>query len=87
MSSPFKNREEMVEHPQYDADFTIDINKKMTVPSKLHVANNASEIIDDPAVVAIHHNLDVNSDQNFTEIMQVPDCIRIAGKFFYFLFI
>ncbi|OTF77828.1 transport and golgi organization protein-like protein [Euroglyphus maynei] len=73
-STPFKSHEEMVESPYYDPDYSIDINKKMTVPNKIKaVEGSYNEILDDPAVLAIH-DLKDNA-----QMMQVPECIRVAG--------
>lgn len=69
----------MVESPYYDPDYSIDINKKMTVPNKIKaVEGSYNEILDDPAVLAIH-DLKDNA-----QMMQVPECIRVAGTIFYF---
>lgn len=78
-STPFiqKSHEEMVESPYYDEDYSIDINKKMTVPNKIKaVEGSYNELLEDPAILAIH-DLKDNA-----KMMQVPECIRVAGTFF-----
>nr|XP_027203079.1 mitochondrial fission factor-like [Dermatophagoides pteronyssinus] len=75
-STPFiqKSHEEMVESPYYDEDYSIDINKKMTVPNKIKaVEGSYNEMLEDPAILAIH-DLKDNA-----KMMQVPECIRVAG--------
>ena len=73
-STTFKSPEEMVESPYYDTDYSIDINKKMTVPNKIKaVEGSYNELLDDPAILAFHDSEDK------AKMMQVPECIRVAG--------
>ncbi|KAH7637159.1 transport and golgi organization 11 [Dermatophagoides farinae] len=73
-STAFKSPEEMVESPYYDTDYSIDINKKMTVPNKIKaVEGSYNELLDDPAILAFHDSEDK------AKMMQVPECIRVAG--------
>lgn len=70
-TSPFKNPEDLVENPKCDVDFSIDISKKMTVPNKIKAVEGLfHDLVED--------QITINDNKN-TEMMHVPECIRVAG--------
>lgn len=86
MSSPNKSSRVNTGAPKvyYDPDFTVDISKRMQVPDRIKLApsTNGSDVLQDPASVAIRK---VNDN---AEWMRVPDRICVVGRFlmkFFFL--
>ncbi|KAI7684871.1 hypothetical protein SSS_02870 [Sarcoptes scabiei] len=62
----------MVEQPDYDHNFIFDINKQMAVPSKIKAFDDQDYTnVLDSTVLAI--------SQDQPNMMQVPECIRVAG--------
>jgi len=61
----------------YDAEFSVDINKKMRVPNKIKLAPNnvSSDVLEDPAIIAVKK---VNEN---SEWMRVPERIWVVGEF------
>lgn len=59
----------------FDPDFSVDINNKMRVPEKIKLSNNhsSSDVLEDPAIVAVKK---VNDN---SEWMRVPERICVVG--------
>lgn len=67
----------MVEQPDYDHNFIFDINKQMAVPSKIKAFDDQDYTnVLDSTVLAI--------SQDQPNMMQVPECIRVAGNCSFF---